>query len=78
MQDEFYDLCDQLGLLVWEEFMFACSMYADGKDFKNNVASEVCARHHRGPRLHTGVNSMGMTWTACVCCARSLTTCSAS
>lgn len=42
-QDEFYDLCDQLGLLVWEEFMFACSMYPDGKDFTSNVALEVCA-----------------------------------
>ena len=42
LQNEFYDLCDQKGLLVWEEFMFACSMYPVGKDFLANVAEEVC------------------------------------
>ncbi len=28
-RDEFYELCDELGILIWHDFMFACSMYPD-------------------------------------------------
>ena len=42
-QDEFYDICDRLGLLVWEEFMFACSTYPTDKLFLQSVAQEVRA-----------------------------------
>lgn len=38
----FYELCDQLGLVVWQDLMFACAMYdMDDPEFAANVAAEV-------------------------------------
>ncbi|MDR2370620.1 MAG: beta-mannosidase, partial [Treponema sp.] len=32
-RDEFYDFCDQYGILLWHDFMFACAMFPDDKDW---------------------------------------------
>eukprot|EP01135_Chromosphaera_perkinsii_P001392 Nk52_evm9s166 gene=Nk52_evmTU9s166 len=37
----FYELCDSLGILVWQEFMFACALYPADAQFLNLVAKEV-------------------------------------
>lgn len=37
----FYDLCDRLGLMVWQDFMFACNLYPSTPGFLDNVAEEV-------------------------------------
>ena len=39
-KDCFYDLCDELGLMVWHDFMFACANYPNG-EFLENVREEA-------------------------------------
>lgn len=42
--DSFYDACDELGILVWQDFMFACAMYPEEESYRSLVERE--ARHH--------------------------------
>ena len=39
--DAFYDICDSLGIMVWQDAMFACTMYPFDKDYLNNVSNEI-------------------------------------
>ena len=39
--DEFYKACDENGILVWQDFMFAGSFYPADEEFLNNVKEEV-------------------------------------
>lgn len=39
--DLFYDLCDENGLLVWQDFMFACSLYPASGDLLDNIKEEA-------------------------------------
>lgn len=60
-QDVFYDLCDELGLLVWQDFMFACGMYPAHPEFLDSVRREAGAavrrlRHHPSLALWAGNN----------------------
>ena len=41
--DDFYDLCDEKGLLLWHDFMFSCALYPATPKFLENVRQE--ARH---------------------------------
>ncbi|XP_021536047.1 beta-mannosidase [Neomonachus schauinslandi] len=46
-QDEFYRLCDELGIMVWQDFMFACALYPTDRDFMNSVRAEVAHQIRR-------------------------------
>ena len=35
--DEFYTMCDERGIMIWQDFMFAGSMYPYGEEFTKNV-----------------------------------------
>lgn len=66
-EDMFYDLCDRLGLLVWQDFMFACGIYPADADFFENVRVEAIEnvrrlRHHAALALWCGNNEMEQGW----------------
>lgn len=42
--DEFYDMCDQQGIMVWQDFMLACAAYPEDEETKREVEAE--AREH--------------------------------
>ncbi len=65
--DLFYDLCDSKGILVWQDFMFACSMYPDDPAFLANVRQEAVdnvtrLRNHPCLALWCGNNEIYIGW----------------
>ncbi|WP_310552091.1 beta-mannosidase [Paenibacillus glufosinatiresistens] len=65
--DAFYRLCDEYGLLVWQDFMFACSMYPGNPEFLESVRQEaVCnikrLRNHPCLALWCGNNEIDSAW----------------
>lgn len=65
--DLFYQLCDQNGMLVYQDFMFAGSMYPDFDDFKQNIKEEVAynikrLRSHPCIALWCGNNEIEVAW----------------
>lgn len=73
--DFFYDICDELGLLVWQDFMFACAVYNLTEEFEENITAEFVdnvrrLRHHPSLALWCGNNEMEDfvdkgEWVAC-------------
>ena len=65
--DEFYQLCDEMGLLVWQDFMFACSMYPGDEHFLENIKQEAIdnvkrLRNHPSIALWCGNNEVLIAW----------------
>lgn len=65
--DAFYEACDNNGILVWQDFMFACAMYPGDNHFVNNVAEEIIdqvkrLRNHPSIALWCGNNEVDEGW----------------
>lgn len=65
--DYFYHLCDSLGVLVWQDFMFACAMYPGDKEYIESVELEATQqikrlRKHPSIALWCGNNENSEGW----------------
>lgn len=65
--DHFYDLCDRNGIMVWQDFAFACAMYPGTPEFLENVRREaidnvVRLRNHPSLALWCGNNEIDAAW----------------
>ena len=67
-EERFYDLCDRYGILIWQDFIFSCSIYPlDDAEFLQNVRVEVeenikRLRHRASLALWCGNNEMEWGW----------------
>ncbi|XP_048365176.1 beta-mannosidase isoform X2 [Sphaerodactylus townsendi] len=48
--DEFYDICDELGIMIWQDFMFACALYPTDQSYLDSVRAEIT---HQVKRLRS-------------------------
>jgi beta-mannosidase len=61
--DHFYDLCDELGLVIWQDLLFACALYDFNPAFQETIRVETVQnirrlRHHAALGLWCGNNEM--------------------
>ena len=65
--DIFYELCDEMGIMVWQDFMFACSMYPANQEFLDSVRNEAKyqvnrLKSHPSIVLWCGNNEIAIAW----------------
>lgn len=66
--DTFYELCDEKGIIVWQDLMFACNVYDATESFLENCKKEVednvkRLRHHPSLGLWCGNNEIESAWS---------------
>ncbi|MBK8554711.1 MAG: glycoside hydrolase family 2 protein [Lewinellaceae bacterium] len=66
-EDLFYQLCDARGIMVWQDFMYACALYPGSGSFLKNAAAEayeqiVRLRSHPCMALFCGNNENNEAW----------------
>ncbi len=74
--DEFYDVCDELGILVWQDFLFACAAYSEDDPLRSEIEAEAreavtrlsshpsLVRVERQQREHLGLRRLGVAGAA--------------
>ena len=65
--DEFYNLCDEYGIFLWQDLMYACNIYDLTRDFAENICAEtrdnvIRFRNHACLALICGNNEMETAW----------------
>src|SRR5882724_1295559 len=66
-RNDFYELCDEMGILVWQDFMFGCSLYPGDQAFLDNVRQEAIdnvkrLRNHPSIVMWVGNNEIESGW----------------
>jgi beta-mannosidase len=66
-RNDFYELCDELGILVWQDFMFGCSLYPGDQAFLDSVRQEatdnvIRLRNHPSIVIWVGNNEIESGW----------------
>ena len=66
-RDDFYDMCDEMGILVWQDFMFGCSLYPGDEAFLDSVRHEAIdnvkrLRNHPSIAIWVGNNEIESGW----------------
>ena len=66
-RNDFYELCDEMGILVWQDFMFGCSLYPGDQTFLDNVRQEAIdnvkrLRNHPSIVIWVGNNEIESGW----------------
>ena len=66
-QPAFYEACDRLGIMVWQDFMFACATYPEDRPFPELVEHEAATQvtrlaHHPSIMLWCGGNENILAW----------------
>jgi beta-mannosidase len=66
-EDDFYDLCDEYGLVIWHDHMMACGVYELSAEFRENIVAEIIdnvkrIRHHASLGLWCGNNEQEEAW----------------
>jgi beta-mannosidase len=64
-EDTLFDLCDEYGIMVWQDFAFACAIYPQNKEFQDLVAEEAKIiikklRNHPSLALWSGDNEIDL------------------
>jgi beta-mannosidase len=65
--DEFYEICDELGIMVWQDFPQACAYYPDTQEWQDKIRPEAefnvkRLRHHASLALWCGNNENLQMW----------------
>lgn len=65
--DRFYDVCDELGLIVWQDHLYACGTYDFNDAFQESIRLETIdnvkrIRHHASLGIWSGNNELEYAW----------------